>query len=86
MDPWYEGIIIYLQTLKFPTHLSWDKRRQLHHVAENYLIVDDTLYRHVVDSILFHCLTHEEDEVMHNDSTEGHVVVIYLDFLKPKFF
>ena len=25
LDPWYEDIIIYLQTLKVPTHLSWDE-------------------------------------------------------------
>ena len=24
LDPWYGDIIIYLQTLKVPTHLSWD--------------------------------------------------------------
>ena len=26
LDPWYRDIIIYLQTLKVPTHLSWDER------------------------------------------------------------
>ena len=25
LDPWYGDIIIYLQTLKVPTHLSWDE-------------------------------------------------------------
>ena len=25
LDPWYKYIIIYLQTLKVPTHLSWDE-------------------------------------------------------------
>ena len=25
LDPWYGDIIVYLQTLKFPTHLSWDE-------------------------------------------------------------
>ena len=29
LDPWYGDIIIYLQTLKVPTHLSRDERRQL---------------------------------------------------------
>ena len=53
LDPWYGDIIVYLQTLKVPPHLSRDKRRQLHHVAKNYLIVDKTLYHHGVDSILF---------------------------------
>ena len=27
LDPWYGDIIIYLQTLKVPTHLSRDERR-----------------------------------------------------------
>ena len=43
LDPWYGDIIIYLQTLKVPTHLSWDERRRLCHVSKNYLIVDNTL-------------------------------------------
>ena len=25
LDPWYGDIIIYIQTLKVPTHLSWDE-------------------------------------------------------------
>ena len=25
LDPWYGDIIIYLQMLKVPTHLSWDE-------------------------------------------------------------
>ena len=43
LDPWYGDIIIYLQTLKVPTHLSRDERRRLWHVSKNYLIVDNTL-------------------------------------------
>ena len=27
LDPWYGDIIMYLQTFKVPTHLSWDERR-----------------------------------------------------------
>ena len=42
LDPWYGDIIIYLQTLKFPTHLSRDEGRWLRHVSKNYLIVDNT--------------------------------------------
>ena len=49
-DPWYRDIIVYFQTLKVPTHLSRDEHRGLCHVAKNYLIVDNTLYRHWVDS------------------------------------
>ena len=33
--------------------------------------MDNTLYRHGVDSILQHCLTHEEDEVVLNDFHGG---------------
>ena len=43
LDPWYGDIIIYLQTLKVPTHLSPDEQWWLHHVSKNYLIVDSTL-------------------------------------------
>ena len=71
LDPWYGDIIVYLQTLKVPTHLSWDERRRLRHVAKNYLIVDDTLYPHGVDSILRHFLTHEEAEVVLNNWQGG---------------
>ena len=59
VDPWYGDIIVYLQTLKVPTHLSRDERRRLCHVSKNYLIVDNTLYRRGVDSILQRCLTHD---------------------------
>ena len=62
LDPWYGDIIIYLQTLKVPTHLSRDERRRLHHVSKNYLIVDNTLYHRGVDSILHCCLTHDKVE------------------------
>ena len=62
---------MYLQTLKVPTHLSRDERRQLRHISKNYLIVDNTLYRYGVDSILRHCLTHEEDELVLNDCHGG---------------
>ena len=62
---------MYLQTLKVPTHLSRDERRRLRHVSKNYLIVDNTLYRRGVDSILRRCLTHEEAEVVLNDCHGG---------------
>ena len=70
-NPWYRDIIMYLQTLKVPTHLSGDECWRLRHVAKNYLIVDDNLYFHVVDSILRHFLTHEEFEVVLNDFHGG---------------
>ena len=71
LDPWYGDIIIYLQTLNVPTHLSRDERQRLCHVSKNYLIVDNTLYRRGVYSILRHCLTHEEAEVVLNDCHGG---------------
>jgi hypothetical protein len=70
-DPWYGDILIYLQTLKLPQHLSRDDRRRICHQAKNYLIIDDTLYRRGVDAILHHCLTHEEVEVVLNDCHSG---------------
>ena len=44
-----------------------DERRRLCHVSKNYLIVDNTLYRRGVYSLLRHCLTHDEAEVVLND-------------------
>ena len=70
-DPWYGDIIVYLQTLKVPSHLSRYECRQLHHVEKNYLILDNTLYHHGVDSILRCFLTHEEAEVVMNDFYGG---------------
>ena len=69
--PWYGDIIVYLQTQRTPTHLSRDERRQLRHVSKNYLIMDNTLYHHGVDSILRRCLTHEEAKVVLNDFHVG---------------
>ena len=40
-------------------------------MSKNYLIVDNTLYRHGLDSILRRCLTHEEAEVVLNDCHGG---------------
>ena len=92
LDPWYGDIIIYLQTLKVPTHLSLDECRRLRQVAKNYLIVDDTLYRHRVDSILRRCLTHEEDEVVlnyfHRGVCGGHLSGIFIaqNILRAGYF
>ena len=92
LDPWYGDIIIHLQTLKVPTHLSWDERRRLRHVSKNYLIVDNTLYRRGVDSILRRCLTHEEDELFLNDYHGGacgvHLSELYIaqKMLKAVYF
>jgi len=51
-DPWYGDILIYLHTLKFPQTYSRDERRHLRYNTKNYLIINDTLYRRGIDSIL----------------------------------
>ena len=70
-DPWYGDILIYLQTLKFPTSASHDEHWQIRHQAKNYLIVNDTLYRRGVDYILRRCITHEEAVIVLNDCHTG---------------
>jgi hypothetical protein len=70
-DPWYEDILIYLQTLKCPTSTSHDERRRICHQAKNYLILNDTLYQRGVDCILRRCLTHEEAVIVLNDFHTG---------------
>ena len=70
-DPWYEDILIYLQTLKYPGASSREERHKACLHAKNYLIIGDTLYRRGVDSILSRCLTDEEAEIVLNDSHSG---------------
>jgi hypothetical protein len=70
-DPWYGDILVYLQTLKCPSSSSHDEHRRIHHQAQNYLILDNTLYRRGVDCILHRCLTHEEEELVLNDCHTG---------------
>ena len=62
---------MYLQTVKFPSTFSKDERRKLRHLAKNYLIIGDDLYRRGVDSILRRCLTLEEAEAVLNDCHSG---------------
>jgi hypothetical protein len=70
-DPWYRNILIYVQTLKFPTSASRDEHRHIRHQAKNYLILNDTLYQRGVDCILRRCLTHEEAVIMIKDCHTG---------------
>jgi hypothetical protein len=70
-NPWYRDILVYLQTLKYPTSASHDERCRIHHQNKNYLILDDTLYRRGVDCILRQCLTHEETIIVLNDCHIG---------------
>ena len=43
-DLWYGSIIVYIQTTKFPSNVSKEERRRIHHQAKHYLIINDTLY------------------------------------------
>ena len=49
---WYGAIIVYLQTTKFPSNVSKEERRRIRHQAKQYLIINDTLYRRGVDTVL----------------------------------
>lgn len=71
LDPWYGDIIVYLQNSKFPSIFSKNDHRKLCHLAKNYVIIGDTLYRRGVDSILWHYLTLEEVDSMLNDYHSG---------------
>jgi hypothetical protein len=51
-DLWYGTIIVYLQTKKFPPDVSHEEQRHIRHQAKHYLIINDTLYRRGVDSVL----------------------------------
>ena len=77
-DPSYGDILVYLQNLKCPTSFSWEDRCKLRFNAKKYMIIDDALYRCGVASILHRCLTHEEVEIVLNDSHSGACAVIYL--------
>ena len=70
-DPWYGDLLIYLQTQWFQPHLSCDDRHRIRHHVKYYLILNDTLYRHGIDSILRWCLTHEEGKQVLNDCHFG---------------
>ena len=60
IDPWYGYLLIYLQTQIFQPNLSCDNHCYIRHHAKYYLILNDTLYRRGIDSILRRCLTHKE--------------------------
>jgi hypothetical protein len=64
---WYGDILVYLENLKLPASTSRNERRHIRHQTKNYLILEDTLYRRGIDSILRRCLTHEEAEIVLND-------------------
>ena len=70
-DPWYGDLLIYLQTKRFHPNTSRDDRHRICHHAKYYLILNDTLYRRGIDSILRRCLAHEEAEQVLNDFHSG---------------
>ena len=80
-NPWYGYLLIYLQTQIFQPNLSCDDRRHIRHHAKHYLILNDTLYRHGIDTILRWCLIHEEANNCGMISTPNHVAIIYLGWL-----
>ena len=51
-DPWYEDILVYLQTQCFQPSSMKDDRRRLRHLAQHYLIVGDALYHRSVETML----------------------------------
>ena len=66
-DPWYGDFLVYPKTQIFHPIISRDDRRRICHHAKYYLILNDTLYRHGIDYVLWWCLTHEEAEKVLND-------------------
>ena len=51
-DMWYGYLIIYLQTRRFQPTISHEDHRRIRHHAKYYLILNDTLYRRGIDTIL----------------------------------
>jgi hypothetical protein len=70
-DPWYEDILLYLQTQHFQPNTSREERQCIHHHSHRYLIVGDTLYRRGIDTILRRCLIHAEAERILNECHLG---------------
>ena len=66
-DPCYGDLLIYLQTQTFHPNLSYDDHYQILHHSKYYLILNDTLYRRGINSVLLQCLTHKEVEQFLND-------------------
>ena len=60
-DPWYGDILVYLQNQCFRPTLTSDEHRRICHQAKHYLVLNDTLYRRGVDTILRCCFTFNEE-------------------------
>ena len=70
-DPWYKDILIYIQALKYPVAFSQEEWHKPSVHAKNYLIIEDSLYRRGVYSILRRCITHKEVDIFLNDAHSG---------------
>lgn len=70
-NPWNGEILVYLQAQWFHPKLSIGDRHPIHHQARHYLVMNDTLYRHGVDTILQCFVTREEAEHVLNDFHAG---------------
>lgn len=66
-DPSYGDILVYLQTQRFCPTLTSDDHFHIHHQSKHYFVLNDTLYRRGVDTILQRCLTFDEAERVLND-------------------
>ena len=51
-NPWYGDFLFCLQTQQFQPHLSHDDHQRICHHAKYYFILNDTLYRSGINSIL----------------------------------
>jgi len=70
-NPWYEDYLVYLQTLKLPSHLNSDEHQRIRQNSKKYVIIGNTLYNRGIDCVLRQCLTHEEVEKVLNDCHSG---------------
>ena len=70
-DPWYRDILLYLRTQKFMAHLNHEDRQRIQHQSIHHLLIGDVLYRRGIDTILHHCLTHDEVETILNNCHSG---------------
>jgi hypothetical protein len=53
---WYEDILFYLRYGKFPVTLNPRERRTLKMKENQYVLIDDILFRRNYDNILLRCV------------------------------
>jgi hypothetical protein len=79
-DPWYDYLLVYLQTHNFGSHLSRYDHQCILHQAPSYLLIGDVLYQRRVNTILRRCLTiNEAGRVLnyhHINTCGGHLLGI----------